>query len=249
MARMHLFELADQDWYPRTLADAGTAYLRVIEKAFKAGELLAPPVQAALTSSGRDRIVDLGSGAGGPAVEVAAHCGVPVTLTDLVPSTAALAALAGPDVTVHPQPVDAAAVPDSLPGVRTLFNAFHHFDDPQALAVLRDAVRAGEPIVILEMSERAPQTVLGSALIPLFVFLAMPFVRPVNVLWLLLTYAVPVLPWTIAWDGLVSHLRTRNPAEMDALTAQLDAPGWTWTSQKIPVKGANITALTGLPPA
>jgi hypothetical protein len=248
MARMHVFELADQEWYPRTLANAGTAYLRVIEKAFKAGEILAPPVQAALTASGRDRIVDLGSGSGGPAVDVVATCGVPVTLTDRYPDVLALTALASDTVGVHPEPVDAAAVPKSLPGVRTLFNAFHHFEDPQALAVLQDAVRAGEPIVVLEMSERAPQTVLGSALIPLFVFLAMPFVRPVNVLWLLLTYVVPVLPWAIAWDGLVSHLRTRNPQELDALTAQLDAPGWTWKSEKIPVKGANITALTGLPP-
>ena len=59
----------------------------------------------------------------------------------------------------------------------------------------------------------------------------------------------PFLPLAIAWDGLISHLRTRSPDELRALTARLDAPGWSWTAQRVPVQpGAAYTWLLGLPP-
>ena len=186
MPRIHAFELQDQPWYPATLGDAGTAYLRTLSRLLGAERFLTPPIAGALKEAGVDRIVDLCSGAGGPVTDIARTLReqgqpVAVVLSDLKPNTAALAALAdAPGVTVAPQPVDAAAVPAGMTGLRTLFNAFHHFDDDLALAVLQDAVDAGQPIAIVELSERAPQTVIGAALIPLMVCLVMPMVRPVR---------------------------------------------------------------------
>jgi len=254
MGRVHLFELQDQSWFPALLGDAGTAYLRALARLAKVHELLTPVVAEALDRSGRNRIVDLCSGAGGPAVSIAESLrndgrDVALTLSDLRPNQWALDDLAAQGATVHPARVDAASVPSSLVGLRTIFNAFHHFEDAQALAVLRDAVSAGEPIAIVELSERSVASVLGSLLIPLFVLLMMPAVRPVRALWLVLTYLIPVLPLTIAWDGLVSHLRTRSPAELDALVARVDAPGWTWrTERKRGSGGVGYTLLLGLPP-
>ena len=254
MARIHLFELQDQPWFPTTLGDAGTAYLEALSRLGGIETFLAPPIADALDRAGCDAIVDLCSGAGGPAVAVAELLRaegrqVGLTLSDRKPNQPALGAQAAAGVTVWPEPVDAAAVPAGLTGLRTLFNAFHHFGDAQALAVLQDAVRAGAPVVIVELSERAAHSVLGSVLIPLFVWLAMPAVRPVRPLWLLLTYLIPILPLTIAWDGFVSHLRTRSPEELEALVARLDAPGWTWEARKVPIKGpTGYTLLLGLPP-
>ncbi len=254
MGRVHLFELQDLDAWPAVLGDAGTAYLRTVEQAAGAPALLAPAVARALELSGRDRIVDLCSGAGGPVVEIvevlrAEGREVDLVLSDLAPNRAALGRLAAQGVAVHATPVDAAAVPRELVGLRTVFNAFHHFDDAQALRVLRDAVAARQPIAIFELSERAVPTVLGSALIPLAVLFAMPFVRPVRWPWLLFTYLLPVLPLAIAWDGLVSHLRTRSPDELRALVARVDAPGWTFTAERVRGKGPlAYTWLLGVPP-
>ncbi len=249
MPRMHLFELQDQPGFPAVLGDAGTAYLRTLSDKMGAADFLGPVVAEALDRSGATAWVDLCSGAGGPAPQIAQKIGRSVILSDLKPNRDALAQAAREGATVHADPVDAAAVPPSLGGLRTLFNAFHHFGDETALAVLQDAVAAGQPIAIVELSERSVPSVLSAAFIPLLVWLVMPFVRPVRLSWLLLTYVLPVLPWTIAWDGLVSHLRTRNPDELRALCARLDAPGWTFEARRQAVKGpAGFTLLLALPP-
>jgi len=254
MARIHLFELQDQSWFPTLLGDGGTAYLTAISRLGGVQDFLAPVVAEALDLSGQEAIIDLCSGAGGPVVDVVELLRkegreVALTLSDLKPNQTSLTALAKVGVQIHPEPVDASSVPEGLSGLRTLFNAFHHFQDDLALAVLQDAVRSGEPIAIVELSERAAHSVVGSVMIPLFVWLVMLTVRPVRVSWLVLTYLFPILPMTIAWDGFVSHLRTRSPEELDALVAKLDAPGWVWESSHVKVKGPmGYTLLLGLPP-
>lgn len=255
MSRVHLFELQDQPWFPQTLGDAGVGYLRTLSGMLGADAFLAPAVQRALDRSGADHIVDLCAGAGGPTVAIAARLraegrAVPVTLTDRLPQAAARGVDGAVGVTAHPEPVDARAVPGHLTGLRTCFNAFHHFGDDDARAVLQDAVDAGQPVGVWELSERTAPSILSAAFIPLLVWLVMPRVRPVRWSWLALTYLLPVLPWSIAWDGLVSHLRTRNPDELRALVASLDAPGWTWEARRVAVKGpAGFTELVGWPPA
>jgi hypothetical protein len=49
---------------------------------------------------------------------------------------------------------------------------------------------------------------------------------------LLFTYLVPVVPMVLVFDGYVSSLRTRSPAEIRRLmdTCGTDADGWTVTS-------------------
>jgi hypothetical protein len=254
MSRVQLFELQDLDAWPTSFGDAGTAYLRTIERAAGAPALLAPAVADALDQSGCDRMIDLCSGAGGPVVDIvdalrADGREVDLILSDIAPNRVALGSLAARGVKVHGSPVDAAAVPRELTGLRTIFNAFHHFDDALALRVLEDAVEARQPIAIFELSERSMATVVFSTFIPLLVWLVMPFVRPMRLSWLVFTYLIPILPLSIAWDGFVSHLRTRSPAELRALVAKLDAPGWSFTAERVKgSRGLAFTMLRGLPP-
>ncbi len=259
MSRLHLFELADQPWYPRSLADAGTAYLQTLSDRVGLSAGMAPLVQRALERSGATSIVDLCSGGGGPVAGVQAALDTPVSwvLTDSIPNTASLSNIVRPTTTrspgeatvrLHPDPVDAAAVPSDLRGLRTVFNALHHFRPEDARAVLADAQAAGQPILVVEASERAllPLTI-GTAFIPLFVWLMMPLVRPVRVSWLLLTYVLPLLPWAIAWDGWVSHWRTYSLPEQAQLVAPLTRPGWTWKMGQDRVGPGRITWLLGMP--
>lgn len=241
MKRRHLFELADQAWFPRTLADAGTAYLNTLQERFGLVELLVPYVERALPEGAG--LVDLCSGGGGPAVAIAERLAVPLVLTDLQPNTHV-----DPEAALHPDPVDAREVPAELVGLRTVFNALHHFEPEQARRVLADAQQAGQPILVVELSERGlvPLTV-GTAFIPLMTWLLMPFVRPVRPLWLALTYLLPVLPLTIAWDGWVSHWRTYAPEELEELVGPLQTDGWTWSWGRDAAGPGSITWLWGRP--
>jgi len=252
MERVHLFELADLAWYPRTLADAGTAYLRTLQAKVGVAQYLVPLATRGLAHSPTRRIVDLCAGGGGPTPDlVAALPERPeLLLTDLHPNRASLEELVENGVSVHPTPVDARAVPAELTGLRTIFNALHHLQPDDARAVFRDAQAAGQPIFMAEVSERSFLSLtIGSAPIPLFVWLMMPMVRPVRLSWLLLTYGVPLLPLTIAWDGWVSQWRTYSLAEQEALVAPLQRENWIWEMGQLQAGPGRITWLLGYPRA
>ncbi len=256
--RLHLFELEDQRWFPALLRDAGTAYLRLVLELSGHARLLVPKVREALERSGEKRILDLCSGGGGAIPVVVrelerAGLDVRARLTDYFPNDAAfrsIAAASAGRIDYAPEPVDATAVPVEQPGLRTLFNAFHHFRPADARRILADAVRAGRPIAVFEIVGRQILPIVGILLSPLQVWALMPFVRPRRASWLFLTYLVPAIPLLVLWDGLVSCLRVYSTTELRALTAGLAAPGWTWDIGRIRLgrAPAHATYLLGYPP-
>lgn len=250
MGRVHLFEFNDQPWLPDVLRDGMTGYLETISDRFKMHEVMVPIVAEALEASGAAQIIDLCSGGTGPVLRIrdALPEPVPVVLTDKYPNLDRFRAAMAPGVTPRFEPVDATAVPDDLRGLRTIFNAFHHFKPQDARAILEDAWSQDAPIVIVEVTERRAATLLTSPLILLGVCLMMPLVRPARLAYWLLTYLLPIFPALIWWDGVVSHLRAYAPDELRALTQGLDKPGYVWTIRHVPLApGSRITVLTGLP--
>lgn len=250
MGRVHLFEFNDQPWLPSLLRDGLTGYLETISDRFKMHEPMVPIVAEALEASGAAQVIDLCSGGTGPILRIreALPDPVPVVLTDKYPNVQRFQAAAAPGVTPRMEPVDATAVPEDLRGLRTIFNGFHHFRPQEAHAILKDAWTQDAPIVIVELTERRPATLLTSPLIPLMVYLMMPLVRPTRLAYWVLTYLIPVFPALIFWDGLVSHLRAYAPDELRALTADLDKPGYAWTVRQVDAApGSRLTVLTGLP--
>jgi hypothetical protein len=245
--RLHLFELCDQPWLPRVLRDAETRYLAAAIRLARPFAPLAPKIAGAMTDAKTDRVVDLASGGAGPWPGLAADVGAAggptpnVTLTDLFPNTGAYERLGLP---FERTPVDARHVPAHLRGVRTMFDGLHHLRPADARAVLADAHRARQPIVIGEAMSRRLPILLSTLLIPLFVLLLTPRARP-TALTLVLTYLVPILPLAIAWDGFVSCLRTYTPRELESLTAGLD--GYRWEAGLARHRGAAVTYLVGVP--
>lgn len=204
-------------------------------------------------------VVDLCSGSGGLTPAVARRLAargepVRVTLTDLFPDAGAEARLSSDErewVRVHPEPVDARAVPAELAGVRTLFIGFHHFPPAEARAIVADAVRAGEPLFVFEGTERRLAALLPFALFcPWLVLALTPFIRPFRASRLLFTYLVPIVPAIVWWDGVVSHLRSYTCGELLEL-ARGTASDWRWEArrERIPGTPVHATSLLGLPPA
>ena len=109
------------------------------------------------------------------------------------------------------EPVDATTVPRTLPGVRTMFSAFHHFRPAEAKAILRNAFEGDRTICIFEGGSGTLPGLATMVLVPLSVLALMPLVRPFRWSYVLLTYLLPVIPLTILWDGVVSMLRVYSP--------------------------------------
>lgn len=256
MPRLHLFELEDQPWFPATIRDLATDYLRFAEAQFSLHRPVVKLLADALRETGQTRIVDLCAGGGGPIPSLMnelAEAGVDATivLTDFFPNRPAFEAVAATSdgaITYRTDPVDAKAVPRNLAGFRTVFNAFHHFAPDDAKAMLRDAVAAGQPVGVFEIPDRRWGTILPMLLfMPLIVALSTPFIRPFRWSRLVWTYVIPLVPFTVWWDGVVSQLRAYTAAELEHLAA--DFPGYTWNSGTVPVVTApgRLTYLMGWP--
>lgn len=255
--RLHLFELEDQAWFPARIRDFGTDYIHFVEDRVGMHKPVVPLLGDALRRTGCSQVIDLCSGGGGPVLNLArdlAHEGLTVAfmLTDRFPNIVAFERIAeqsGGSVSFSREPVDALHVAVDVIGLRTIFNAFHHFRPAAARAILADAVAAGQPIGVFEVPERRLHTILSMFMTPLFVFLATPFIRPFSLLRLLFTYVLPVVPLYCFWDGLVSQLRAYTDDELLGLTEGLAEGSYRWRAGcaragSLPVK---VTWLIGTP--
>jgi hypothetical protein len=258
MKRLHLIEIHEQDWCPRTVRNAETDYLQFTIAATKPYAAMVPILAAALQRTGAQQVLDLCSGAAGPWFwlhPVLAERGVNVSvcLTDIYPNREAFGGSSCPTdqaITYHPQPVDAKRVPGELHGFRTMFTAFHHFRPEQACAVLADAVRKSQGIAVFEATQRsALALVLTALLVPLMVLFMTPFIRPFRWSRLLWTYLIPVLPIVTLFDGLVSGLRTYSVQELRDLAARLEPNDYHWEIGMLKGKMTPIpiTYLIGVP--
>lgn len=237
MPRIHLFEFEDQSWCPSLLRDAATDLLGFTLNLGGHYTCMVPNLEAALDRCGTQNLVDLCSGGGGPWASLLesfkARGGEPVhlTLTDRFPNLAAAARLvdlAPGRVEGRTGSVDATALPEDLPGFRTLFTAFHHFRPEAARAILLDAVQQRQGIGVFEVTQRSPQALLLMLLSAPFGLLLAPFLPPWRPARLLLIPLFPVLLLFGLWDGLVSCLRTYSPAELRALVRTLPEAGYAW---------------------
>lgn len=190
MKRIHIFEFTDLSWYPDVFRRIQTDYLQFVASLGSGHKYLIPLFQRAMQGIHTNEIVDLCSGGTGPWAHLAGQleqAGLPVhvTLTDKFPNQEAIQKLAA----THPrqihylaESVDALDVPESLKGMRTLFEGFHHFKPGQAKLILQDAVNKKTAIGIFEASLKPPLGIILLLLSPLITiasyFLMTPLIQP-----------------------------------------------------------------------
>jgi len=253
--RIHLFELEDQSWFPKSIRDVGTDFMRFVAEVAQPYRPVVPRLGRALAATGSPGILDLCSGGAGPAVAIrnqlaASGQKVPVTLTDKFPNKSAfeyVRQVTGGGVDFIETPIDATAVPAHLPGFRTLFSGLHHFRPEVARHILQDAVDRRQPIGVFEITRRSPLHILGTALLPLAMLLSTPFIRPFRWSRLLWTYVVPVVPVFITWDAFVSCLRTYSVKELHELVDGLRYENYSWEIGVEHTRPAGVCYLIGYP--
>lgn len=185
-------------------------------------------------------ILDLCSGSGGPMpliIEelVKWNYDVRARLSDLYANSNPN--LASPRIVWLAERVDALHVPPKLPGVRTMFSAFHHFRPDAAKAILRDAFERHRAICIFESGSGTLLGIAGMLGVPLAVLALMPWARPFRWTHLAFTYLIPLIPLIVLWDGLISMLRIYSPKQMQKFAADLQAPDYVWEIGQIKVRG------------
>ena len=260
LPRLNLFEFHEQAWLPAVFREAITEILRVLGLQIGIDRAIRPVLEEVLQAQRQDCVVDLCSGAGGPIVAIQQQLAasgrlVKVLLTDKFPNAAAgrtAEALSGGLVRAVKTPVDATMVPPELTGVRTLFNAFHHFQPETARRILADAVAGRQAIAIFEITERSlPNTLSIFFTSFLCMLLLLPRMRNKRAAWWAFTYVIPFLPVALGWDGLVSCLRSYTAHEFEQITAGLGDGVYRWSSGRIPVPGSfgltHVNYFLGLP--
>lgn len=266
MKRFHLFEWEDQAWLPAVLRDYVTDHLRYGYSLDDEGRremnmTVALRLREAMVRLGTRRIVDLCSGAGGLWLKVQKNLAqdlsfpVEVVLTDLYPNANAFGDIhrqSGGAISYRSEPVDALDVPADLSGIRTMFTALHHFRPPQARGILEDAVRKGSGIAVFEPLSRSPRMALGYGVAGIARgWRNTPKLGRVSAQRFLLTYVLPLAPLVLAWDGIVSVLRTYTPEELRGLVRGLGGESYEWQIGRFDVPGPTgpwpITYLIGLP--
>ncbi|MGV3708163.1 MAG: hypothetical protein ACO1Q7_04920 [Gemmatimonas sp.] len=112
--------------------------------------------------------------------------------------------------------------------------------------ILHDAAARGESIAIFEATHRSARAIAVTLIAPLLVLLATPVIRPFSLTRLLFTYAVPLIPLVVLFDGIVSCLRTYTPDELRELSNGIGGMDYVWTAGEAGKGPLPMTFLTGV---
>lgn len=257
MRRVQFLEIHELAWFPGPLRDQVTDALQCGMCLLGAYLSVVPLIQQLVSNAESKTIVDLGSGGGGPWLALSrcldnGSAGVSIRLTDKWPNRKAFETIrgaAGDRFLFSPNGVDARSVPRALGGARTMFSTFHHFRPDEAVAVLQDAVSAGESIGVFEITRRDPLAIAAMFPWALLAFFYTPFIRPFRWSRLFWTYVLPVIPLVLLFDGVVSCLRTYRPDELEGLVARLKDAEYDWRTGEFydGRYGMPVTYLLGWP--
>lgn len=237
MRFVRLFEIHDQPWFPQFLREEFVDGLQMILNVTNTYQPIAKLLRKRLEECGAERVLDLCSGAGGPWPSLLRHFemfgGRPfkVLLTDKYPSERKVHDFTPPAANrIHflRHSVDATQIPEHLHGFRTLFSSFHHLNPDEARSLLQDSVSRRQGIGVFEAPARRILTLLSLLLIPIAAWLFVPFRRPFRWSRLLWTYLIPVIPFVLVFDGLISCFRAYSRWELQEMTNELATAEYRW---------------------
>lgn len=256
--RNYLFEFEDLAWFPDTIRESMTDYLRYLITKVEFYRPVVPLIIEGMNRSNVNQVIDLCSGGGGAIEQIQndlkqlSYAKIKIILTDKYPNKSAyeiLSAKTGGAISFIDKSVEAADVPLTLKGFRTIFSGFHHFNNSIAKAVLKNAVDAKSGIGIFDGGDKHIFAVLAILIVHPLVFLFFtPFFRPFRFSRLFFTYIIPIVPFCTIWDGIVSIIRLYKPNDLLQFAKEVEPDTYYWISGKKKSKfGLNVTYLIGYP--
>jgi len=251
IARRQLFEFNDLHVVPASVRDTVVESLAHALEWGRMLEGLVEPFERFLANHETRDVLDVGSGAGGPArilVREFQRSGRPTprfVLTDLHPRVSVWSRLEAElpgAISYHPEPVDATRLERDLTQNRvcSIVNVLHHLPPALAQSVLVDSARNSRGVFVAECFERNPVHFARFAPAGLAALAANPFLSPrQRIAKALFTYlATPVALGVCVWDGIVSTLRVYTEAELRAMVAPAGAHlEWEYGTWEYPLGG------------
>ena len=253
LPRFHLFEWEDQTFFPSDIRNALTQYLYMVWTVGRFYRATLPVLSTVIHKTNRKNIYDLCSGGGGAWSHIWKELSqtVPdlsIKLTDYYPNLPAFESLqtqTNGAIEFERQAVDARSANSPSNAIVTMLLAFHHFAPEDAQKILHNAIRQDAPIVIFEIQQRSLFDVLLMLVHFPICWLITPFMKP-SLAQLVFTYLIPIIPFCIVWDGMVSVLRTYTERELDHFVDNA-SQHYNWETGSVHHPLHNISYCVGLP--
>ncbi len=256
--RQYLFEFEDLSWFPNTIRESMTDYLRYLISLVQFYQPIIPLILEGMKNTNTSQIIDLCSGGGGSIEQVykglneQSNDTIRIILTDKFPNVSAYTFLEQKTqggISYSAESVDAGQVDQSLTGFRTIFSGIHHFDEAFTKKVLKDAVDSKAGIGIFDGGDKNILAIFFILIFqPITFFFLTPFFKPFRFSRLVFTYLIPIIPFCTMWDGIVSITRLYHPNQLLKLAQEVDNTNYTWKAgKKKSGFGMHITYLVGYP--
>jgi hypothetical protein len=246
MKRLELFEFEDFNWLPDYIRTGVTNLIKVFHGLIGTTDVLVEVITNCRKKINFNQILDLGSGSGGPMIEVVDHinrnhqAGEPIMLllSDKYPNANTVKRINDldlPSVRYLTNSVDALEMENSPSGLKTMIASFHHMRPNTAKQILSAAESNKVPILIYELAENNIPVVVWWLFLPvsltILVIMSLimtPFVRPLTLSQIVFTYLIPVIPIVYAWDGQASIMRTYTFEDIKALLGERKNESYVW---------------------
>ncbi|MEM1357326.1 MAG: hypothetical protein AAGF89_03965 [Bacteroidota bacterium] len=249
MKRIQLFEFEDFAWLPSQIRSGMTRLIRVLHRMNGTATIISQLLIEIRQKHPFLQIVDMGSGSGGPMLEVIdllkqqlPHAMVRLLLTDAYPDKATVKSINNlnrPDLSYSSTPLFAEDVGQAPGGIKTMVASFHHLRPEMARQVLKAAEDSRQPLFLYELAPNSVPLLVWCLLLPLSLSLLFimswamtPFVRPLSFPQLVFTYIIPIIPLAYAWDGQASLMRTYTFKDIEELLENRKPKQYAWEMKR-----------------
>lgn len=246
MKRIELFEFEDYNWLPNVIRTGVTNLIMVLHKLTGTVDVIAGLILEVSKKNNFTQITDLGSGSGGPMLEVIKRINegkkntpMKLTLTDFYPNPQIVGKINSqelPNVKYHDSSLDATNIGKAPSGLKTMIASFHHMNPAKAKKILQSAQNNRQPILIYEIAKNNIPIVLWWLLLPVSLVILVVmclvmtlFVRPLSLTQILFTYLIPIIPIVYAWDGQASIMRTYTFDDIGSFLNDEKENDYHWT--------------------
>lgn len=242
-----LKELEDYSWFSKTLRRWQLEFVGNISVWTKLYQPLATILQQMIDENNITALQDVCSGSGIPAIYIQQQLTekIPLLLTDKYPE---MNFENKPGIVYSLHPADMLAMQPVEHTGYTMLNAFHHFSAQEQKAFVQKMAENKAPVLIAELLGPGLFNVLKIIFTAIIIQLfTAPFVKPFSLLRLLFTYIVPVNLFTVAYDGVISVLRSKTAVQYNELLKDVSTQSYHITVYAVNNWKGNLVYIKGEP--